>query len=119
MKENYSFLSSSPQQVVTIGNREGEEKSAYPLQRALWLVTVLNDTGLKITWGFRSGSGVKNPPANARDVRSLGQEDPLEKEMIIHSSILAWETHGQWSLGGYRPWDHKRVGHDLATKQQK
>ena len=37
---------------------------------------------------------MKNPPANAGDirdtVRSLGQEDPLEKEMATHSSILAW-----------------------------
>ena len=36
----------------------------------------------------------KNPPANAGDRRdvgsSLGQEDPLEKEMATHSSILAW-----------------------------
>ena len=35
---------------------------------------------------------VENPPAmQERWVRSLGQEDPLEKEMATHSSILAWE----------------------------
>ena len=34
---------------------------------------------------------VKNLPTNARDVGSLGQEDPLEKEMATHYSILAWE----------------------------
>ena len=34
-------------------------------------------------------------------VQSLGQEDPLEKEMATHSSILA---HGQRSLVGYSPW---------------
>ena len=37
---------------------------------------------------------VKNPPANARDLRdevqSLGQEDPLEEGRATHSSILAW-----------------------------
>ena len=38
--------------------------------------------------------------------------------MATHSSILAWKTHGQRSLLGYSPWGHKRVGHDLATKQQ-
>ena len=48
----------------------------------------------------------------------LGQEDPLEKEMASHSSILAWEIHGQRSLAGYSPWGHKRVGHKLVTKQQ-
>ena len=34
-------------------------------------------------------------------VRSLGQEDPLEKEMATHSNILALEIHGQRSLVGY------------------
>ena len=39
-------------------------------------------------------------------VRSLGQEDPLEKEMATHSSILAWIC-GQTSLVGYSPWGRK------------
>ena len=49
-------------------------------------------------------------------VQSLGQEDPLEKEMATHSSILAWEI--PWSLAGNRPWCHKvpMGSHDLATK---
>ena len=35
---------------------------------------------------------VKNPPAmQAKQIQSLGQEDPLEKETVTHSSILAWE----------------------------
>ena len=38
---------------------------------------------------------LKNLPANARDIRdaieSLGWEDPLEKEMVSHSNILAWK----------------------------
>ena len=40
-------------------------------------------------------------------VQSLSQEDPLEKEMAIHSSILAGESHGQRSLVGYSPWGYK------------
>ena len=40
-------------------------------------------------------------------VRSLGKEDPLEKEMATHSSILAWRIHGQRSLVGYSPWGRK------------
>jgi len=35
-----------------------------------------------------NGSAIKNPPSV---VQSLGWEDPLEKEMAIHSHILAWE----------------------------
>ena len=42
--------------------------------------------------GFPGGSVVKNLPAKQEMwVQSLGWEDPLEKEMATHSSILAWE----------------------------
>ena len=48
---------------------------------------------------------IRNPPTNAGDVKtevqSLGWEDPLEKGMATHSSILAWGIQGQKSLGGY------------------
>ena len=37
-------------------------------------------------------------------VQSLGQEDPLEKEMATHSSILPGKSHGWRSLVGYSPW---------------
>jgi len=43
-------------------------------------------------------------------VQSLGQEDPLEKGMATHSSILAWEI--PWterSLAGYNSWGHKEL----------
>ena len=40
-------------------------------------------------------------------VQSLDQEDPLEKEMVTHSNILAGESHGQRCLVGYSPWGHK------------
>ena len=45
--------------------------------------------------------------AQEMQVKSLGREDPLEKGMATHSSILAWESHGQWSLVGCSPWGHK------------
>ena len=58
--------------------------------------------------GFPGGSVVDNPPAGAGDaVWSLGLEDPLEKEMATHSSILAGKCHAQWSLAGCRPWGCK------------
>ena len=51
---------------------------------------------------------VKNPPAMQKtQVRSLGWEDPLEKGMATHSSILAWRIHRQRSLVGYSPWGYK------------
>ena len=48
---------------------------------------------------------VKNLPAMQETwVRFLVWEDPLEKGMATHSSILAWENHGERSLVGYSPW---------------
>ena len=47
---------------------------------------------------------VKNLPAMQETwVRSLGGDDPLEKDMTTHPSILAWRTHGQRGLAGYSP----------------
>ena len=48
--------------------------------------------------------------------QSLGQEDPLQKEMAT-PVFLPGESHGQRSLAGYSPCGHQRVGHDRATKQ--
>ena len=50
---------------------------------------------------FASGSVVKNPPANVVEVGSIpGWEDPMEKEMATHSSILTWETPWTEEPGG-------------------
>ena len=47
---------------------------------------------------------IKRPPAMQETwVQSLGWEDPLEKKMATHSSILSGESHGQRSLVGYSP----------------
>ena len=53
--------------------------------------------------GFPGGAVVKNPAANAGDeiwVRSLGQEDLLEKGLATHSSILAWRVPQTEESGG-------------------
>ena len=66
--------------------------------------------------GFSGGAVVKNPPASteeARDTGSIpGQEDPLEKEMAIRSSILAWRIPWTVKLGGLQSMGLYRVGHD-------
>ena len=49
-------------------------------------------------------------------VRSLGQEEPLEVEMAIHSSILAWKIQWTEESGGLQSKGSQRVGHDLATE---
>ena len=49
-------------------------------------------------------------------VRSLGWEDALEKEMATHSSILSWRTHGQRSLEGYSPQGRKELDTTEVTQ---
>ena len=44
--------------------------------------------------------------------RSLGQEDPLEKEMETHSNILAWEIPWTEEPGWLQSMGSQRVGHD-------
>ena len=48
-------------------------------------------------------------------VRSLGREDPKQQPTPV---FLPVKSHGQRSLVGYGPHRHKRVRHDLVTKQQ-
>ena len=45
-------------------------------------------------------------------VQSLGQENPLEKEMATHSSILAWKIPWMEEPGGLQSMGSQRVGHD-------
>ena len=58
--------------------------------------------------GFPGGSEGKVSAYNVGDrVRSLGQEDPLEKETATHSNVHAGKSHGPRSLVGYNPWGRK------------
>ena len=71
-----------------------------------------NWQALQIMAGFPGGSGVKNSPAKQETwVQSLGQEDPLEKGMATHSSILAWRISMD---RGYSPWVPK--GSDVTEQ---
>ena len=51
-------------------------------------------------------------------VRSLGQEDPLEEEMSTHSSVLAWEIPWTEAPGRLQSIGLQRVRHHLVTKRQ-
>ena len=59
---------------------------------------------------------VKNPPAmqetQGMQVQSLHWDDPLEKEMATHCSILAWKTLWTEEPGGLQSRGLQRVGHD-------
>ena len=66
--------------------------------------------------GLPGGSAVKNPSAMQKTqemwIQSLGQEDPLEKGIATHSSILAWRIPWTEEPGGLQSMGSHRVGHD-------
>ena len=63
--------------------------------------------------GFLVTQRVKHLPAMQKTwVRSLGQVDPLEKEMAIHCGTLPGKSHGRKNLVGYSPWGRKEL--DMA-----
>ena len=65
---------------------------------------------------------VKDPPANAGDARNSGlilwvRKIPWRWKWQPTLVFLPGKLHGQRSLEGFNPWDRKRVGHNLASKQ--
>ena len=59
---------------------------------------------------------VKNLLAKETWVQSLGQEDPLEKEMATHSNILAWEIPWTEGPGELQTMVLQRIGHNLSSE---
>ena len=62
----------------------------------------------------------ENPAMHETQVRSLGQENPLEKEMAMHPSILAWRIPQTEKPGGLQPMGLQRLGQlsDLQEGQR-
>ena len=68
----------------------------YEILMYFWILTSYPNK-----WGFPLAQMVKNLPAlHETWVQSLSQEDPLEKEMVTHSSILAWRIPWTEEPGG-------------------
>ena len=68
---------------------------------------------LYMVWASLGAQLVKNLPAvQETRVRALDWEDPLEKEMATHSSLLAWKISCTEQPGGLQSMGLQRVGHD-------
>ena len=80
-----------------------------------WRLQVILKSGnvCKVVGASLVAQIVKNLPAMwETQVRSLGQEDPLEKGMAIHSSILAWKIPWTEDPGSYSPIGLQRIIYD-------
>ena len=69
----------------------------------------LNDSN---TESLAAQTGKRLPAMQETRVRSLGREDPLEKEMAPHSSTIAWKIPWMEEPGGLQSTGSQRVGHD-------
>ena len=95
-----------------------------PMDGRAWQATVhgvaksqtrLRDFTRFVMCDFPGGQMVKHlPTMRETQVRSLGWEDPLEKEMATHSSTLAWKNGGAWmeEHGRLQSMGLQRVGHN-------
>ena len=70
------------------------------------------------TYGFPGGSVVKTHlPIQETCVHSLGWKIPWRRKWQPTLVFLPGKSHGERSLAGYNPQGHRRVGHNLVTKQ--
>ena len=103
-----------------------QKRSTCELKRTLNHVVWFVSTSLEIKkpfrilypeiWASLVAQMVKNLPAMQETwVQSLGQEDPLERGMVTHSSILAWRIPWTEEPGGLQSMGLQRVGHDWET----
>ena len=111
---------------TTTNHRASKNPSRRKGRKQLDGLAPLSNRAQSVNWGlyyendFPGGSVVNNPPASAGDGGSIpglercpgeGNGNPLQRSCLGN-------PHGQRSLGDYSLRGHKRVGHDLATKQQ-
>jgi len=78
---------------------------------------------MRLCWASQVGTVIKNPPTNVRHaktwVQTLGWEDPLQKEMATHSSILDWEIPWTEEHGGLQSMESQswtRLSMQAATR---
>ena len=82
------------------------------------LFTIIKYLEINSPKGFPGGSEVKRLPAKQETwVRSLDQEDPLEKEMATHSSTLAWKIPWTEKPSRLQSMGSQKVGRNWATSQ--
>ena len=114
---------SSLKKILMLGKIEGKGRQGH--QRMSWLDSIMSsrEVNLSKVWEIVEDRGARYAIANSlltqmvkslpamqeTQVQSLGQEDPLEKEMATHYSILAWKIPWWKILGVYSPWGCKEL----------
>ena len=82
-----------------------------------WERVLKKDTNESIRWASQASQWVKNPPVKQEtEVRSQIGKIPWRRKWQSTPVSFPGKSHGQRSLAGPHPWDHKRARHDLVTK---
>ena len=89
-----------------------------PRDGGVWWASVYGVAQSRTRLKRRSSSSKISLPMQETQLLNLGQEDPLEKRMATHSSILAWRIPWIVKPGGLQSMGSQRVRHDSATKQR-
>ena len=98
LQDLYSLLSHQVEQRSCPFSLRHGEGIGYPFQ---------------YSWAYLVAQTLKNPPAMQETwVRTLGQEDPLEKEMATYSHIFAWRIPWTEQSGRLQSMGSQRIGHD-------
>ena len=104
---------------LSSGHRTGKGQFSFQSQRKANAKECSNYCTIALTSHARASlvdQRLKHlPPMWETWIRSLGWEDPLEKEMVTHSSILAWRIPWTEKPGRLQSTGSQRVGHDWAT----
>ena len=82
------------------------------------LFQILKDDAVKVLHSMVAQTVKRLSTMRETRVRFLGREDPLEKEMAIHSSTLAWKIPWTEEPDMLQFTGSQRAGHNLVTKQQ-
>ena len=101
---HFPTLSSKPGTICLIGERMTWYWAGFSTVELLFVSTSLVASLVALE--------VKNPPANAGDVRSLGWDDPLKQKMATHSSIFTWRIPWTGDPGGLQSTESQTAGHD-------
>ena len=117
-----SLRSAAKSRPICCSQRKPTQSSEDPVQpkikrKKTWdLVTFRwNLSTFVISQSLVAQTGKRLPKTRETRVRSLGWEDPLEKEMATHSSILAWKIPWTMEPGRLQSMGSQRVGHDWVT----
>ena len=102
------------------GDRDQDHPHGKEMQKSflnVWNTIPVDKTFIEM---YNLGASGKEPTCQCRRYKSRGlwslrREDPLEEDMAIHSSILAWRIPRTEEPGGLQSMGSQRVGHDWAT----